>query len=177
MLRRYIKVVLVVGLAAFLYLTLAVFLVGYGFGVAPGLAFLETTFGSVGGSRVWAHTVHALALVVSGVPSAAILSLALRPRAVTYAALTGVITAAVALSDTLLRPNLLAHLEPLDYLHMGIDSLKGVVILMLLTWLVTKLPSNYAMQRSSRVGTPLAPTGSDADKLQSASGAPTARRR
>jgi hypothetical protein len=37
--------------------------------------------------------------------------------------------------------------------------------------------SNYAMQRSSRVGTPLAGTGTGADGLRSASGAPSARRR
>jgi hypothetical protein len=42
---------------------------------------------------------------------------------------------------------------------------------------VRSLPPNYAMQRSSRVGTPLAGTSSGADRLQSASGAPTARRR
>jgi hypothetical protein len=36
---------------------------------------------------------------------------------------------------------------------------------------------NYATQRSSRVGTPLAGTGSGADSERSASGAPTARRR
>jgi len=36
---------------------------------------------------------------------------------------------------------------------------------------------NYAMQRSALVGTPLAGTGPGEDKLQSASGAPTARRR
>jgi hypothetical protein len=39
------------------------------------------------------------------------------------------------------------------------------------------MTSNYAMQRSSRVGTPLAGTGPGADRLRSASGAPTARRR
>jgi len=43
--------------------------------------------------------------------------------------------------------------------------------------LAGKLPSNYAMQRSSRVGTPLAGTGSGAAGHRSASGAPTARRR
>jgi hypothetical protein len=36
---------------------------------------------------------------------------------------------------------------------------------------------NYAMQRSSRVVTPLAGTGRAAYRIQSASGAPTARRR
>jgi hypothetical protein len=36
---------------------------------------------------------------------------------------------------------------------------------------------NYAMQRSSRVGTPLAGTGVGEDKWRSASGAPSARRR
>jgi len=36
---------------------------------------------------------------------------------------------------------------------------------------------NYAMQRSSRVGTPLAGTGAGADRLRSASDAPSARRR
>jgi hypothetical protein len=38
-------------------------------------------------------------------------------------------------------------------------------------------PPNNAMQRSSRVGTPLAGTGTGADRLRSASGAPSARRR
>ena len=37
--------------------------------------------------------------------------------------------------------------------------------------------ANYAMQRSSRVGTPLAGTCTSEEGLQSASGAPTARRR
>jgi len=39
------------------------------------------------------------------------------------------------------------------------------------------MTSNYAMQRSSRVGTPLAGTGPGEDRLRSASGAPSARRR
>jgi len=39
------------------------------------------------------------------------------------------------------------------------------------------LPYNYAMQRTARVVTPLAGTGTGADGLGSASGAPTARRR
>ena len=42
---------------------------------------------------------------------------------------------------------------------------------------VALLTPNYAMQRSSRVVTPLAGTGSGADWLPSASSAPTARRR
>jgi len=42
---------------------------------------------------------------------------------------------------------------------------------------VARAPPNYAMQWSSRVGTPLAGTGSGADRWRSASGAPTARRR
>ena len=37
--------------------------------------------------------------------------------------------------------------------------------------------SNYAMQRSARVITPLAETASGFQKFRSASGAPTARRR
>jgi hypothetical protein len=177
MLRHYIKVVLVVGTAAILYLALATYLVGVGFGIAPGLEFLEATLGRVGGSRVWAHTVHALALFISGVPSAVILSFAMHPRAVTFAAVTGVITAIVAVANTILRPDLLALLEPWDYFSVGIDSLKAVLILMLLTWLLSKLPSNYAMQRSSRTGTPLARTGGAEETLRSASGAPVARRR
>jgi hypothetical protein len=60
---------------------------------------------------------------------------------------------------------------------MVVDGIKFVLLLVLVTWLVTKLPSNYAMQRSSRVGTPLAGTGTGADRFRSASGAPTARRR
>jgi len=42
---------------------------------------------------------------------------------------------------------------------------------------VNALTPNYAMQRSSRVGTSLADTGAGAEGLRSASGAPTARRR
>jgi len=41
----------------------------------------------------------------------------------------------------------------------------------------TIVTPNYAMQRSSRVGTPLAGTGPGADGQRLASGAPTARRR
>jgi len=177
MLRHYVKIVLVVGLAAFLYLAFASFLVGYSFAVAPGLEFLEVTFGRLWGSRLWAHSVHALAMLVSGIPSAAILSIAMRPHTVAFAALTGFIAAVVALTDPLLRTGALALLDSADYVHMGIDSLKGILILMLLTWLLTKLPSNYAMQRSSRVVTPLAGSGVAEDSLGSASGAPTARRR
>jgi hypothetical protein len=42
---------------------------------------------------------------------------------------------------------------------------------------VVYLRHNYAMQRSSRVVTPLAGTSAGDDRLRSASGAPTARRR
>ena len=177
MLGHYAKIVLTVGIASFLYLALATFLVGYSFGIVPGLEVMEAIFGRPAGSRLWAHSVHALALVVSGIPSAAILGLALRSHPVAYAALTGVIAAVAALADTLLRADVLAYLDSTDYLSMGIDGTKTVMILVLLTWLLGKLPSNNAMQRSARVVTPLAGTASGSSQVRSASGAPTARRR
>jgi hypothetical protein len=43
--------------------------------------------------------------------------------------------------------------------------------------MISFVTPNYAMQRSSRVGTPLAGTASGSHRFHSASSAPTARRR
>jgi hypothetical protein len=48
-----------------------------------------------------------------------------------------------------LHPEVQRYLDTAFYVMAGIDSLKMVLILMLLTWLVGKLPSNYACMDSS----------------------------
>jgi len=168
MLRDYAKIISVVVLAGSIYLALATYLVGYGFGIAPGFEWMMATFGRLAGSPIWAHLVHALALFMSAIPSAGILYIAFRPRAVLFAAVTGALAAVAAFAPTFLHADVVAHLNAVSLVHIGVDSLKMVLILMLLTWLLTKLPSNNAMRRSALGVTRLA---------DPASGAPTARRR
>ena len=160
------KYALVVLVAAAAYYVLTFFMIMQVFGNVPGLEWMQDTFGRLAGARIWAHSVHALALLVAGIPSALLSSLTCRPRAVVVAAIAGTLTAAAGLS-----PNFLFHsgtLYGFPIFHIIIDSMMFVVILMLLTWIATKLPSNNAMQRSALVVTPLA---------TNARGAPTARRR
>jgi len=171
---RYFAVVL---LAAALYFVLVYYLNGWIWGVAPGLDAFKSSLGRLAGTRVWAHSVHALALLFAAIPSALLLARFGRPHALLAAAMTGLITVVASLSPTFLNSFLRNLLDATSYAHMAVDSVKFVAILVLLTWLAGKLPSNYAMQRSSRVGTPLAGTGSGAAGHRSASGAPTARRR
>jgi hypothetical protein len=154
MMRGYVRIAFVVSLTTFIYLALASFLVGYSFAIAPGLELMQDIFGRLGGARIWAHSVQALALAVSAIPSAAILSLAMRPRAVAFAAVTGLTAAVVALADTLFRADILPLLDITDFVHMGLDFIKTVVILMLLTWLLTKVSSNQRTQRFPRAARP-----------------------
>ena len=165
----------IVLLAAAIYYVLVYYANGWIWGVAPGYEAFQTSLGRLAGARVWMHSVHAVALLLAAVPSALLLSWFGRPHAVLCAAIVGIITMLAAFAPTLVNSG--SHLSPTSLAHMGVDSVKFVVIPVLLTWIANKLPSNNAMQRSSRVGTPLAGTGADADRLRSASGAPTARRR
>jgi hypothetical protein len=156
MLRDYAKFISVVSLAGFIYLELAIYLVEYGFGIAPGYEWMQTTFGRLAGSRIWAHLVHAFALLVAAIPSAGILLIAFRPRAIASAAVTGALTAVAAFLPSLLHANSVSYLNNTSLVHIGVDSLKMMLILMLLTWLLTRLLSNNATQRSALIITPLA---------------------
>jgi hypothetical protein len=171
-----VKSLFIILVAAISYYTLAFLASGQLFGTVPGLDWMQSSFGRMAGARIWAHSVHALALLIAGIPSALLLSFTRRDQANLFAAITGVLTAVASLN-----PNILfyrGHLYPdVQIAHITIDSIKFVLILLLLTWLAGKLPSNYAMQRSSHVGTPLARAASGDSKVRSASGAPTARRR
>jgi len=112
MLRQLAKIAPVVLLAAASYLFLAIQLVNYGFGNAPGFEFfMKANFGPLAGGRVWTHLVYTAALAVAALPSAIILALALRPRAVTFAAVSGAIAAIAGIVPTFLHPNMLALLD------------------------------------------------------------------
>jgi hypothetical protein len=119
---------------------------------------------------------HALALLIAGIPSALLLSFTRRDQPNLFAVIAGALTAVASLNPNILfyRGNLYPDVQ---IAHITIDSVKFVLILLLLTWLAGRLPSNYAMQRSSRVRTPLARASSGDSEVRSASGAPTARRR
>jgi hypothetical protein len=171
---RYLVVVL---LAAAMYFALIYYFNGWIWGVAPGLDSFKTSLGRLAGTRVWAHSVHAVALLLAAIPSALLLAKFSRPHALLGAAIAGLVTVVVSLAPTFLNSFVRSLLDATSFAHMAVDSVKFVAILTLLTWLAGKLPSNHAMQRSSRVGTPLAGTGTSADTDRSASGAPTARRR
>ena len=171
---RYLVVVL---LAAAAYFTLAYYFNGWIWGVAPGLESFKTSLGRLAGTRVWAHSVHAVALFLSAIPSALMLAKYARPHALLSAAMAGLVTVAASFAPTFLNSFVRNLLDATSFAHMAVDGVKFVAILMLLTWLAGRPPSNYAMQRSSRVGTPLAGTARGSEGFRSASGAPTARRR
>lgn len=171
---RGFKYPLVALLAAAVYYALTFFMLMQVFGSIPGLATMQHLFGSLAGARIWAHSLHAFALLVSGIPSALLVAYTCRPRAVSVSAVAGLMTAIAGLNPALL--NYLAFTSA-PFVHAAIDGVKFVAILMLLTWLAGKLPSNYAMPRSSRVVTPLVESASRIQTHRPASGAPTARRR
>lgn len=171
---RYLVVVL---LAAAMYFALVYYFNGWIWGVAPGLDSFKSSFGRLAGSRMWAHSVHAVALLLSAIPSALLLARFGRPHALLCAAIAGLLTVVVSLAPTFMNSFVRNLLDATSYAHMAVDSVKFVAILMLLTWLAGKLPSNYAMQRSAAVVTPLAGTASGIQSAGTASGAPTARRR
>lgn len=174
---RCLKVALIVIVATALYLILAISTVNYAFGVMPALDSAEATFGRLAGTRIWSHSPHAAGVLVAAIPSALLLSIADRSHALRLAATTGVLTSVAALVPSFLHPDVRPFLDTHFYVTAAIDSQKLVLILMLPTWLFSKLLSYYAMQRSAHVGTPLAGTAIDSKMLRSASGAPTARRR
>ena len=92
--------------------------------------------------------VHAAAVLVAAIPSALLLGIFGRPHALRLAALTGVLVAAASFIPSFLHPAVRRHLNTAFYVMAGIDSLKMVLILVLLTWLVGKLPSNNAFELS-----------------------------
>lgn len=141
------KLMLVVVLAAAIYFVVAVYLVNYSFGVAPGLELLQGTFGPLGGTRIWAHLVHALGLVVAALPAALLLHFALGHDAVRSSLVAGSAAAIGAIVPTFLNAEMRGRLDSTDFMTMGIDSLTMVAILMLLTWLLSK-PRYYALERS-----------------------------
>ena len=175
MLRVGVRYAAVTLLAAGLYFVLAPNLMGLSFVHLPRFTWVQETFGSSAGFYLWAHAAHGIALLVAALPSAVISSLAGRPRVIFIAAVAGCLTAWFGLAAPLLDN--LPHVQATSIVSMVIDGIKFVLLLVLVTWLVTKLPPNYTMQRSSRVGTPLAGTSADADRLRSASDAPSARHR
>ncbi len=175
--RNDVKLVLVVVIAGAIYFGLLYLSVNYAFGAAPGLVWVKESFGRLWGSRIWSHSVHAIGVLAAAIPSALVLYVFGRPHALKLAAVTGIVTAIAVFLPSFLHPAVRPYLDSGFYLVVGIDSVKMVLILVLVTWLLNKLPSNHAMQRSARVGTPLAGTASSSDRLESASGAPTARRR
>src|SRR5687767_13989660 len=126
------KYVLVAVLAAAAYYVLTFYMLMQVFGNIPGLEWMQQSFGRLAGARIWAHLVHALALLLAGVPSALLLAMTCRPRAVVVAAIAGTLTAVAGLNPSLLFYR--GHLYELQVTHMAIDSVKFVVILMLLTW-------------------------------------------
>ena len=146
---RYLtKFIVAVTLAGAIYFLAAVYLVNYTFGVAPGLGWLQGTFGQLAGTRIWAYSVHALGLVVAALPAALLLHLVLGLSAVRSAFWAGSAAAIGALVPTFLNPEIRERLAGADFMIMGVDSLTMVAILVLLTWLLSKLPSNYALERS-----------------------------
>ncbi|MEX1994465.1 MAG: hypothetical protein WD929_07365, partial [Steroidobacteraceae bacterium] len=153
------KQALIVLAAGAIYFALAYFLVGYAFGAAPGFAWAKESFGPLAGTRIWSHSVHAVVLLIAAIPSALVLGLLGRPDALRLAVVTGVLVAVASSLPSFLHPAVQPYLDTDFYVTTGIDGLKMVLVLVLLTWLFGKLPSNYAMQRSSRVGTPLAGSG------------------
>ena len=91
----YLRLALLLGAATAIYFGLAYVAVGYAFGVAPGFDWAMESFGRLAGSRIWPHSVHAVALSAAAIPSALMLWIRGRPHAVKLAALTGVLTAVV----------------------------------------------------------------------------------
>jgi hypothetical protein len=171
---RYAFVTLV---AAGFYFSLTYLLQSPAFVHLPRFTWIQENFGRLTEARIWAHSAHGLTLLVAAIPSALVIALFGRPRPIGIAAAAGCLTAVAAFAPTFLTASVRPYWDATMIGHMVVDGIKFISILMLVTWLISKLPSNYAMQRSSRVGTPLAGTGAGEDRLRSASGAPTARRR
>lgn len=146
--RRYLKQALIAVARGTIYYLLAYFTVGSFFGAAPGFEWLTEAFGALAGTRIWSHSVHAVAVLVAAIPSAFLLGIVGRPHALRLAALTGLLVAAAAFVPSFLHPDVRPYLDTVFYVTAGIDSLKMVLILMLLTWLVGKLPSNNAFEPS-----------------------------
>jgi len=151
-LRHYVKAALIAVVAGTMYFALAYFTVGSFFGWAPGFEWSQETFGPLAGTRVWSHSVHAAAVLVAAMPSALVLGILGGPHALRLAALTGVLVAAALFVPSLLHPEVRLYLDAADYVIAGIDSLKMVLILMLLTWLVGKLPSDNVFEPSDYSG-------------------------
>ena len=137
--------------AAALYFLLAYYFLGPVFVLVPRFKWIQEAFGNLAEARISAHSTHALALLVAAIPSAFLISIACRPRAIVVAAAAGGLTAVAAFVPTFLSDLVRPLLDATTIVQMLIDGIKFVLILIFITWLSTKLPPNYAMQRSSRV--------------------------
>jgi hypothetical protein len=145
-----VKTALIVAVASAMYFALAYIIVGSFFGQAPGLEWSTETFGLLAGSRIWSHSVHSAALLVAAVPSALVLGIFGRPHALRLAALAGLLVAAAFCIPSFLHPEVQPFLDTDFYVTAGIDGLKMLLILILLTWLVGKLPSSNAHTAAQR---------------------------
>jgi len=147
---RHVKTALIAAVASAMYFALAYIAVGSFFGRAPGLEWSTETFGLLAGSRIWSHSVHSAALLVAAVPSALVLGTFGRPHALRLAALTGLLVAVAFCIPSFLHPEVQPYLDTGFYVTAGIDGLKMVLTLMLLTWLVGKLPSSNVSEPPER---------------------------
>jgi len=75
------KYIVVVLSAAAAYFVLVYYVNGWIWGVAPGREAFQTSLGRLAGTRVWAHSVHGVALLLAAIPSAFLLSRFARPHA------------------------------------------------------------------------------------------------
>ena len=146
MLRHNVRKALITIVAGAMYFAISYFTVGSFFGWAPGFEWSRETFGPLAGSRIWSHSVHAAAVTVAAIPSALVLAILGRPHALRLAGLTSALVAAACFVPSFLHPDVQPYLDMASYVSAGIDVLKMVLILMLLTWLVGKSP----FTRSSR---------------------------
>lgn len=133
---KYLSVVI---LAAAAYFALTYYTNGFVWGKIPGLPWMQESFGRLAGTRIWMHSVHALALLVAAIPSAILVSITCRPRSMVVAAIAGALTFGAGFAPTILNDTVRALLDNSTLVHMTIDGIKFVLILMALTWLADKL--------------------------------------
>lgn len=143
------KAVLIVILASVVYLAVALVTIDLAFGAMPSLEWTQNTFGKLAGTRIWSQSAHASGVLLAAIPTAALLRMANRTRAVRLAAWTGVLTSTAALVPSFLHPGVRPYIDTSFYVIAGIDSLKIILILLLVTWILTRAPIGGAMQRTS----------------------------
>ena len=140
--------------AAVLYFVLTYYLQGPAFVHVPRFTWIQENFGNLAEARIWAHSAHGLALLLAAIPGAIVISVADVPQPVRAAAVAGALTALAGFAPTLLTESVRPYLDATTLGHMAVDAIKFVLLMMFVTWIFTKLPSNHAMRRSSHVGTP-----------------------